>query len=277
MVSDTSGILPYGLGYAETDYVTLTLVIIFVLGAFAILKLSFWIIRKKDNSIHVQFTERLAYVLITLVGLVFAFNSNGVTKTFLQGTAIITAIVGFAAQDSIKDIISGFLISSYRPFNTGDRIELESGIGGVVEELTLGHTILRDYAGLKIIVPNSRISSMYVKNYSVSPKVNSLHMTFPVSYNSDIRLTKDVIRQAIMESPYTIPYTQKDGSQLYSDTLFLEMADSALHFKTSVFYPANGPAASVVKDDITSRVWDALNQNGIEVPYNYMNVVIKEK
>ena len=277
MITDSSGALPYGLGYAETDYLTLIITAVLILIAFAFIKLCYWIIRKKNNSIHVQFSEKLCYVLITLVGLVVAFDSNGATKTLLQGTAIITAIVGFAAQDSIKDIISGFLISMYRPFNTGDRIELESGIGGVVEQLTLGHTILRDYAGLKIIVPNSRISSMYVKNYSVSPNANSLHLTFPVSYNSDIRLTKDVIRQAIMESPYTIPYTQKDGSQQYSDTLFLEMADSALHFKTSVFYPANGPATSVVKDDITSRVWDALNQNGIEVPYNYMNVVMKEK
>ncbi|WP_024865008.1 mechanosensitive ion channel family protein [Butyrivibrio sp. FCS014] len=267
---------PYGTNSLETDYLTIIIAAILILIAFAFTKLAFWLIRKRNDSIHIQFSEKLCYVLLTIIGLIVTFDSSGATKTLLQGTAILTAIVGFAAQDSIKDIISGFLISMYRPFNTGDRIELESGISGVVEQLTLGHVILRDYGGMRILVPNSRINTMYVKNYSVNNGVCSIHLTFPVSYNSDVQKVKEVIQQAIVSSSYTLPAVSKNGEHRYSDVLFLEMADSALLFKTCIYYQANGATALEVRDDVTSKVWDALAENGIEIPYNYLNVVMKE-
>ena len=86
-----------------------------------------------------------------------------------------------------------------------------------------------------------------------------------------------MIYDAVKSSPYTIPgKRQKDGSVDYGDIYFIELTDSALIMSVTVYYETN-ITGERLKDDINSRVFKALAENGIEIPYNYTSVVIREE
>ena len=78
-----------------------------------------------------------------------------------------------------------------------------------------------------------------------------------------------MIGEAIRESPYTIP---RNGDE-YSPVYFLSIPDSGLEMGVTVYYEPSSPT-EVVKDDVNSRVKLALEKAGIEIPFNYVNVVM---
>lgn len=232
--------------------------------------------KKQGKRIHLQFLERVINTLLILFLVVAILGWKNVGGNLLGSAAVITGIIGFAAQDVIKDILSGLLISIYKPFDLGDRIELEDGTVGIVESITMRHVVITRIDTLRMVVPNSRINSQSILNYSFGDIQRSCLFKFPVSYDCDIDKTKNVIMEAVKSSPYSIPgKKQKDDTMDYGGIYFIDLADSALVMAVTVYYNSD-VASEKLKDDINSRVFEALGQNGIEVPYNHTTVVMKD-
>ena len=200
----------------------------------------------KQRRIHLVFFERMNKVIIIVAILILAFSAldsgASVWKSMLGGTAIVSAVVAFAAQDVIRDILGGLMISLQKPFEIGDRIELSDGTVGIVEDITNRHVVLIGLDTLRIIVPNSKINSMMMINYSFHRDMRSVSFRFPIGYNSDIAV------------------------------YFISIADSALMMSVTVYYPKTIPTERV-KDDVHTRVFASLQQHSIEIPYNYISVV----
>lgn len=235
---------------------------------------------KKQHGIHLVFFERMNKVIIVvgvLILAVSALDSNAsVWKTMLGGTAVVSAVIAFAAQDVIKDILAGLMISVQKPFEIGDRIELSDGTIGIVEDITNRHVVLRGLDTLRIIVPNSKINSLSLINYSFHRSNRSVRFRFPIGYDSDVAKAKEVIGRAVKESPYSIPgRTDADEKPVYGDVYFYALEDSALIMTTTVYYEKSTPTERLI-DDIHSRVREALIANGIEIPYQYVNVVTQD-
>lgn len=74
-------------------------------------------------------------------GIIIAFSFWGgigsVWQSILGGTAVVSTVLAFAAQDIIKDILAGLMISLYRPVEIGNRIELEDGTVGIVKDISM--------------------------------------------------------------------------------------------------------------------------------------------
>lgn len=84
-----------------------------------------------------------------------------------------------------------------------------------------------------------------------------------------------MIGDAIKSSPYSVPgKRQKDGSMDYGQVYFIDIADSALIMAVTVYYNSQ-TASEMLKDDINTRVFEALEENGIDIPYNHTSVIIK--
>ena len=149
---------------------------------------------------------RLIVILACLVRLIDVIDPTLDIKSItLAGSALVVAIVGFAAQPAILDIICGLLISINKPFEIGDRIIVENQTPGIVEDLTLRHTVLRIYDSLRIIIPNSEMNSKIITNTSYGMKNRrGLHLQFAVSYDTDICKAMDIIRDCVVASPYTL-------------------------------------------------------------------------
>lgn len=233
---------------------------------------------REKKDIQIRFTQNIIRSLIVIVAIIWVLVSSSATtdigKVLFQGTAIIGAVVGLAAQPVIGDLFSGIALSYNRPFEIGDRIELDNGIKGIVMDITIRHVVIRTIDTIDVIVPNSKINSSTITNTSFKSKVRSVHMRFNVAYGTNIEKAMAAIRKAVTESELTIPAWK--GKEEYGPVYFISYADSSLVLATTVYYPPTNPTESVMSD-INTRVNDIFNEEGIEIPFNYVNVVMKDK
>lgn len=234
---------------------------------------------QKRNNINLRFVENILRFVVIFLAMEWVVMSSPLTQPFgrvlFQGTTVIAAIAGFAAQPVIADLICGLMLSATRPFDIGDRIELEDGTSGIVRDITLRHVRLQDIDGITIILPNSRLNAMKVINMSYHTPLLSVHMRFSVAYDTDVQKAMQVIARAVEQSPLTTPGKPVGDQKQYGPVYFLEYAESSLVLGTTVYFePVN--ATEAVRSDINARILRAFTENGIEIPYNYLNVVVKE-
>ena len=244
-----------------------------------VVKVSFQKLRKRNNGLHIRFLEQAVRLLIIVAAVVLTLSSLGgfstVWQTFLGGTAIFSGVLAFAGQGVIKDILAGLMISINRPFEIGNRIELEDGTSGIVQDITMRHVVLQLIDTQRLIVPNSRLNEMKLKNFSYHTKTRAANFFFFIGYDSDVEQAMQVILEAIQASPYSIPGKKVNDRDEYAQVYFMAYEESSLRLATTVYYEAVHPTEIVITD-INLRVNKALKANGIEIPYNYMNVIQKQ-
>ena len=146
--------------------------------------------KRRGHRIHLEFLERITNLAIVLVVVISFLGWKDIGGSLLGSAAVLTGVIGFAAQDVIKDILSGLLISIYKPFDLGDRIELEDGTAGVVESIIMRHVVIVRIDTIRIVIPNSKINAASILNYSYGEIQRSCLFRFPIGYESDIEKTK---------------------------------------------------------------------------------------
>jgi small conductance mechanosensitive channel len=118
-----------------------------------------------------QFLSQLVKVCIYLLALVFYVHLipqlDHLGTALLASVSIVSVVIGFAAQPTLGNMVSGIALLLYRPFSVGDKLEIMAPTGleiAVVERLTLGYTLLRTADNRSIIVPNSAMAAQVVIN-----------------------------------------------------------------------------------------------------------------
>ena len=259
---------------------TLKLVIINALVIALVFCATGFYLRKKPKellNLHQRYLVplvRLVIIILCLANVFRIFNPDtDVNSLLIKGSALIVAIVGFAGQTAIADLICGFLISVHKPFEIGDRIIVEGLDPGIVEDITLRHTVLRIYDGIKIVVPNSQLNSKTVINtsYRMGDRLG-IHLKFNVSYDTDVTKAIELIRDCVTESPYTLGVTTNGISQDSGPVYFLQYADSSLVLDTTIWVDRKTTTYAATTD-VNLRVNEAFKKHGIEIPYNYINVM----
>ena len=234
---------------------------------------------KKNNNLHTRFLVQMLRFIIVVgaiingVGVVSDTMSLG--TLFFRSSALIVAILGFAAQPVIADLISGYLISLNKPFEIGDRIEVEGQEPGTVEDITLRHTVIHIYDGIRLVIPNSLMNSKVIKNTSYKMDRRCIHLEYFVSYDTDVPKAMDVIRDCVVASPYTLDVERNGIREDSGPVYFTRFGDSALILETTVFI-SRTTESHIAKTDMNVRVHKAFAAHGIEIPYNFINVVNRE-
>ncbi len=245
-----------------------TTVILLIYGKFVKNRL------KAKNNLTIRFTQNIIRVVIILIAVIWVLVSSTATtdigKVLFQGTAILGAVFGLAAQPVLGDFFSGIAITLNRPFEIGDWIELENGTAGVVADITPRHVVLRSLGTVEIIIPNSKINSLMLKDTSFK-KLRSVKMDFNVAYGTDVDKASEIIKNEIINSELTVPAKNDE----YSEVFFEAFADSSLVLTTIVYFKQS-TSGLAVKTDVNKRVNDAFNKEGIEIPFNYVNVVMQK-
>ena len=248
--------------------IVVTTIILLIYGKFVKNRL------KAKNNLTIRFTQNIIMVAIILIAVIWVLISSTATtdigKVLFQGTAILGAVFGLAAQPVLGDFFSGIAITLNRPFEIGDWIELENGTAGVVADITPRHVVLRSLGTVEIIVPNSKINALMLKDTSFK-KLRSVKMDFNVAYGTDVDKASEIIKTEIINSELTVPAKNDE----YSEVFFEAFADSSLVLTTIVYFKQS-TSGLAVKNDVNKRVNDAFNKEGIEIPFNYVNVVMQK-
>ena len=225
------------------------------------------------KSLTLQFIEKAVTVGIIIYFIVIPLGGDQLANSLLGSTAVVAAIVGFAAQDMIKDMFAGLLLSLYKPFDVGSRIEFEDGTTGIVESITLRHVVIALLDTTRAIIPNNKANSMKVVNYSFGEVPRSVVFKFPISFESDIEKAKEIIRKTICENPLTLNSDEYDKNIPNSRTVyFLEIRESSFIMGATVRFPSN-IKSEVLKDEINSSVIAALKAEGIKIPYTHIELL----
>ncbi|MBQ9557407.1 MAG: mechanosensitive ion channel family protein [Clostridia bacterium] len=259
-------------------YIGVVAVIAFIAWvAMRINKYVFRRIQKRRRGLQLVFFERVNAVIIVIAAFVitvsFFSGFAAIWQTLLGGTAIISAVLAFAAQDVIKDVLAGLMISIHKPFEIGDRIVLNDGTAGTVEGMNVRHVVLIGVDTQRIVIPNSVINAQKIVNFSYGRQDKSVQLKYAVGYDTDMEKAKSAIAAAVESSGYSKPIKRKHGEKTaYTPPYFLEFADSALILAVTVYFD-KGVRSEDVIDDVNVRVREALVAAGIEIPYNYVNVV----
>jgi potassium-dependent mechanosensitive channel len=203
---------------------------------------------------------RLAHYLLITVGLLLAlkqaFNID-LTSIAVVFTALSVGI-GFGLQYIAADIASGFILLFERPIRVGDRISMGEDEGDV-QSIRLRTTIVYTNDRIAIIVPNSKLVSQSVTNWSYGGSRARISIPVGVAYDSDIELvTKTLLLAAEgVEKVLTDPPPKVQ---------FLRFGDYSLDFRLLVWTrePNRHPQ---IRSDINYRISKLFRERGIEIPY----------
>ncbi|MDD3243485.1 MAG: mechanosensitive ion channel family protein [Eubacteriales bacterium] len=140
---------------------------------------------------------------LAIVGILYQVKPfRSMTTSLLAGSGIAAVFLGIASQEAMSNMVSGLLLATNRPFVTGDRISLSAeGLTGFVEEVTLRHTVLRTFNNTRVIVPNSKINTSILENYSYGDGNACNFLDVSVGYGADLDRAMAIIRRVAETHP----------------------------------------------------------------------------
>ncbi len=121
-----------------------------------------------------------------------------------SGAGILAAIIGFAAQAAVSNLIAGAFIVLFKPFRVGDFIKLDDFRLGIVEDITLRHTVINTFENKRLIIPNSLISTESIFNHTIDDTYVQSFNNIMVGLHADIDKVKQIITEEALKLPYII-------------------------------------------------------------------------
>ena len=212
-----------------------------------------------DPGLRYTIARLFRYLLVTF-GVLFvlqqAFDLD-LTSLAVIFTALSVGI-GFGLQYIAADIASGFILLFERPIRIGDRITIGEDEGDV-QSINLRTTVVTTNDRISIIVPNSRLVSQRVINWSYGDPRARIAIPVGVAYNADVDLVTETLILAAegIENVLTDPAPKVQ---------FLKFGDYSLDFRLLVWtrQPRRHPQ---IKSDINYRIEKLFRERGIEIPY----------
>lgn len=182
------------------------------------------IIKRRDQRSKREYnTTSLTFLLnsvkffagiIALLIIIFTVPSFSAKATLIfSGAGILAAIIGFAAQAAISNLIAGVFIVIFKPFRVGDFIRLDDTRVGIVADITLRHTVINNFENKRLIIPNSIISNESVLNHTIDDSKVLSFNNFSIGVYSNIDLARKIIQEEVEKLDYTIDNPMSDISK----------------------------------------------------------------
>ncbi|GMQ98553.1 MAG: hypothetical protein BMS9Abin17_1070 [Acidimicrobiia bacterium] len=205
-----------------------------------------------------------AIVIVTIMGI------WGIPMApFVAIGATIGLAVGFGAQDAVRDVIAGFLILLEDQYAIGDVVSI-AGVSGTVESIKLRTTVLRDLSGYAHHVPNGQIKVASNKTADFARYVADI----PIGYDEDVDRAMAVILDEAM-----LMFADPDWVESFLGEPEMlgvnELGDSAVVVR--LLMTTTTEQRWAVKREFLRRLKRRLDDEHIEIPYAYMNVILDQR
>lgn len=197
-------------------------------------------------------------------------------RSLLAGAGILAVAIGFASQHALSNIISGFFIVLFKPFKVHDRLEVK-GLTGFVEDITLRHTVIRDFEHRRILIPNTVISDeVLINSHFVNDEIRR-RVDINISFDSDIDLAKKIMKEEAEKHPLHIdartPQQVEDGQP---DVLVrvINIGEYALKLRAWT-WAKNAQESFILNCDLLESIKKRFDKEGITIPYPH-HVVVRD-
>jgi len=141
--------------------------------------------------------------VLLVVGALIALSQfeglGRVAGSFLASTALVAAIVGFAARQTLANLVAGIMLAITQPLRVGDWVTVEEHYG-VVEDVRLNFTILRTLSEQRIVIPNERLASGILRNDTLESDAVGLDVSLWLPAGADVPRALDALREETGQS-----------------------------------------------------------------------------
>jgi small conductance mechanosensitive channel len=175
----------------------ITLVVVLLLNKFLSSQVERIVSASPGLTTTYRYIRRVAVSVVVLTGMILSAFAVFPTLQGLASSIVITLgfasiVVGLAAQQSISNLIAGFLVCISRPIQIGDAVVFHEEFC-FVEDITLMHSILRTWDNRRLIVPNSTILSEVVTNYTKTDPTMLAPLFVTITYESDLDKAMEIM------------------------------------------------------------------------------------
>ena len=227
------------------------------------------ILRKSLERNHadtglVQFLDSLVkYGLYILLALTILQRFGVQTTSIVAAIGSVGVAIGLALQGSLSNFAGGVIILLIKPFKVGDYV-IQGSLEGNVSEIQLFYTTLTTPDNRKIIIPNGQLADNSLVN-ATAADTRRLDIKVGISYNSDVKLAKDLLLKLGENDPDTL---REEGKAPMAAVE--ELADSSVNMLLRVWTQTD--KYWDVKFRLTEAVKFAFDEAGIEIPFNQLDV-----
>lgn len=235
---------------------------------------------KKGNSIQMSFIKGLlqaAVIIVVVIGVgSMSKTLQSFANTILMSSSLIVVVLGFVFQEGLSNIIHGFIITLFKPFNVGDRIEVGvdgEKLTGYVETMSLRHTVVRNIIdNAECIIPNSVMDKATVRNLTTVNKMNRYPLKVAIPYavakdQEKYQLAKDILSAAILANTHTVRKPKQ------KDPLFIKVDLGESSVNLTCFVETNTAEENFVAcSEISEEIIRKFSENNIDFAFNHMEL-----
>jgi small-conductance mechanosensitive channel len=227
------------------------------------------------DNIVIDLLNKFSGAIVYATAAVIALDVLGVNvMPFIAGAGVLGVAVGFAAKDTLSNLIAGILLIIDRPFEIGDRIEVWSvptgnASWGDVIEIGLRATRIKTTDNIVVIIPNNEIMTRDIVNYtSISTSIR-VRINIGIAYDADLPKAKKLIVEAARSADWIL-------TNPAPKVVVRNFGESSVDLQARVWIKDARRRMDTI-DYITDTVKTLFDENGIEIPFPKRDITIVER
>ncbi|NMC57809.1 MAG: mechanosensitive ion channel family protein [Candidatus Methanofastidiosa archaeon] len=200
---------------------------------------------------------KITYYSIIGIAIILVLPVVGInTSSLLVAGGVTGIIIGFASQSIVGNLMSGIFLMAERPIKIGSQVEIDT-VRGFVEDIGLVSTVLRDYEGLYTRLPNEKVFTSNIKNYSANV-ARRIEYSIGIRFTDDAEKAIDIIKCLVEEHPYILKHPSPD---IFVDNI----SDSSVILMMRAWAPISQWYET--KKELLWKIKTNLERDGIQIPY----------
>lgn len=216
------------------------------------------------DSTAASFVQEVLKYTIFCIGALAALGALGInTTSILASLGVAGLTLGFAAKDTLSNIIAGIFIFWDRPFTTGDLVEID-GVYGRVQEITLRSTRIVTVDGKMVAIPNTNIVNDKVVSYTNFP-----HLRLDIEVTIGVEENISQVRALLLEA---LSHTKKYMAEPQAHVVVTALNDYNIALRVSAWI-RNEREHVAERFALRELVFNTLRDAQVEMPYETLAVL----
>src|SRR5690349_17908316 len=227
----------------------------------------------KVDPTKYNFLKNAVEFIVYIIAIIVIFHSIPKLRNYgtalFAGAGVLAAIVGFASQSAFSNIVSGVFIVIFRPFSVGDRVKVGQLYTGDVEDITLRHTVIKDFENRRIVIPNSVINNETIINSTLAEENICMFIELGVSFDADVDRCLKIMEEECMHHPLcqdnrTLEETERGDSKV--QVRLLNITETAVQLRAYAW--ATTPSTGFdLKCDVLKSIKQRFDTEGISLAF----------
>jgi MscS family membrane protein len=229
----------------------------------------------KVDDIVFDLLVRFSKFIIYIAAIIISLDLLGINVVpFIAGAGIAGVAIGFAAKDTLSNLIAGVLLIIDRPFEVDDRIEVwnapaGSATWGDVIDIGLRATKIKTTDNIVIIIPNNEIMLRDIINYTIISENIRVRINIGIAYDADLQKAKKAVLKVAKATEWVLDDPPPK-------VVVRNFGESAVDLQLRVWIHDARRRMDTISD-ITDKVKEAFDAEGIEIPYPKRDIYVHQK